>query len=77
MKSSLPGFVSKYFWGDDLSQLHWPQNSQYITKILLEKGDSRAVAWLMQKVEKKQLLRKLNSFRLSLKSDNFWRLYLS
>ena len=77
MKTSLPKFVVKYFWGDDLSQLNWSKNSQYITKILLEKGDLQAVTWLMKKIDKKELLKKLGSFKLSPKSDNYWRLYLS
>ncbi len=77
MKAFLPKFVVKYFWGDDLNELSWPKNSQYITKILLEKGDLEAVAWLMKKVDKKQLLEDLSSFKLSPKSDNYWRLYLS
>ena len=77
MKPSLPKFTAKYFWGDDLLELSWSKHSKYITKTLLEKGDQKAVSWLLKKVGKNKLLGQLASLRLSSKSANFWTLYLS
>ena len=77
MKTLLPGFINKYFWGDDLSKLSWEKHSQYISKIILEKGDEKAVAWLFKKEKKEKLARQLASLKLSPKSANFWKLYLS
>ncbi|MFH1561071.1 MAG: hypothetical protein ABID04_00635 [Patescibacteria group bacterium] len=77
MKSSLPSFVSKYFWGDNLSELNWDDHSEYITQTLLEMGDQKAVDWLMKKTSKQQLYKQLPSIKLSPKSANFWKIYLS
>lgn len=76
MKKSLPGFVKKYFWGDDLKDLNWVDHQDYITKTILEIGDSDAVAWLLSQVDRRALKKKLSKYKLSPKSDNFWRLYL-
>lgn len=76
MKTSLPKYVQKYFWGDDLSQLNWENNQKYISKTLLEKGDQKAVSWLFKRTTKKNLKKQLPEFKLDPKSENFWRLYL-
>ena len=77
MKSSLPTFLKKFFWGDNLSELNWPQHQKYITTTLLEKGDEKAISWLLDKVNKNDLKTQLNSLKLSPKSNNFWQIYLS
>lgn len=77
MRSFLPKLVSKYFWGDNLSELSWDQHSQYISKTLLEKGDEKAISWLIKRVNKQKLFNQLASLKLSPKSANFWKLYLS
>ena len=76
MKSSLPKYIKKYFWGDDLSLLNWSDHQKYIAKTLLEKGDQKAIAWLLQRVDKQELKKQLPAFRLDPKSNNFWNLYL-
>ncbi len=76
MKNSLPKYVQKYFWGDDLSKLNWENNQQYISKTLLEKGDQKAVSWLLKKADKQELKKQLPKLNLEPKSDNFWRIYL-
>lgn len=75
MTSNLPGYVQKYFWGDDLSQLNWPEHKEYITATLLEKGDVKAVKWLFKKQNKIELKEKLDNYDLSPKSKNFWNKY--
>lgn len=76
MKLSLPKYVARYFWGDDLSQLNWEDHQDYISQTILNKGDLEAINWLFKKVEKKQLKEKLSTFQLDPKSKNFWKLYL-
>lgn len=73
----LPSFLNKYFWGDDLSELDWDKHQKYIISVLLEKGDEKAVSWLLGKIDKLKLHGKLSSLSLSPKSNNFWRQYLS
>lgn len=75
--SGLPDYVTKYFWGDDLSVLSWDNNSKYVTETILNRGDTEAVIWLLNKVEKPQLIHDLDKFKLNPKSANFWRIYLS
>lgn len=76
MKNSLPKYVQKYFWGDDLSKLNWEKHQSYIIKTLLEKGDQKAVSWLLRKTDKQELKKQISKLNLDPKSENFWKLYL-
>lgn len=73
----LPKLVSKYFWGDNLQNLNWGQHQDYIIQTILEKGDQKAVSWLLSCVNKKSLKSKLPRFKLSPKSKKFWSIYLT
>ena len=75
--SGLPGYVSKYFWGDDLNELSWETNSKYITETILNHGNAGSVSWLLSLVEKKKLADDLDTYKLNAKSANFWKIYLS
>jgi len=77
MQNTLPKKLHKYFWGDNLSELSWQKHSKYITQTLLEKGDRQAAAWLLNTINKSELLAQLPDFKLSAKSKNFWNIYLS
>lgn len=77
MKPSLPPTITKYFWGDDLSQLSWEKNEKYITQTILEKGDHNAISWLLSHVDKSYLKKQLPHLKLSDKSTNFWSQYLA
>lgn len=77
MTNAIPPQVKKFFWGDDLSQLSWQNHRQYIIQTLLNKGDEESIAWLLQKIDSKQLRNMLSKIKLDSKSANFWRLYLS
>lgn len=77
MQNTLPKTLNKYFWGDNLDELNWQDHQKYITKTLLEKGDREAASWLLKVVDKSQLLEQLSEFKLSSKSNNFWKIYLS
>ncbi len=75
-KQIFPDQVTKYFWGDDLSQLNWLHHKKYIIQTLLEKGDADSIAWLFQQSDKKEIKNMLPSLKLSQKSANFWNIYL-
>lgn len=76
MMSRLPGHITKYFWGDDLSELSWDKHAKYLTETILNHGDIKALAWLFERTEKKQLKNHLDTYRLNPKSANFWKIYL-
>lgn len=69
--------ASKFFWGDDLSQLNWEKHKKYIIQTLLEKGDAEAIEWLMSVSSREEIKKILPSLKLSAKSMSFWRLILS
>jgi len=77
MQNSLPKYLHKYFWGDNLDELNWQDHQKYIVQTILEKGDKEAANWLLSTTGKSQLLMQLPELRLSPKSLNFWNLYLS
>jgi histidinol-phosphate/aromatic aminotransferase/cobyric acid decarboxylase-like protein len=77
MPTALPKHLHKYFWGDDLSELNWASHQQYIAQTILEKGDRQAARWLLQNIDRTQLLEQIKQMKLSPKSANFWQVYLS
>ena len=74
---NLPASLKKYFWGDDLGDIKWPNHKKYIAQTLLEKGNGGAIHWLFGRVSKDQVIQMLPGLRLSKKSSNFWKIYLS
>lgn len=74
---SLPDSVKRLFWGDDLSQVNWPEYETYITQTILEKGDYEDVIWLLHQKSKNELRQSLSLFKLSPRSKAFWSIYLS
>ncbi|MEK7577246.1 MAG: hypothetical protein AAB492_01340 [Patescibacteria group bacterium] len=77
MAVTIPLHIQRYFWGDDLSVLSWENHRHYIVQTLLDKGDIDALSWLFYQTTKDEVRRSLSSFRLSQKSNNFWKTYLS
>ena len=77
MKMNLPATLKKYFWGDELNDIKWPNHKKYIVQTLLERGNSGAIKWLFNFVSKVQIRQMLPGLRLSKKSLNFWKIYLS
>ena len=75
--SNLPKNVKKYFWGDDLEELDWDKHKNYISKTILEKGDTDAVKWLFNQTPKQYLQKIVADPKLEPKSKNFWGIYLS
>lgn len=70
----IPKFIAKYFWGDDLGELRMAKHKKYIANTILEKGNAKAVKWLIGKVSRKELKKNLSK-KMSPKSRNFWQLY--
>ena len=73
----IPSHITKYFWGDNISELDLPKHQSYIIQTILEKGDPEAIKWLFSTVEKQHIMNILPSLRLSKKSAHFWSIYLS
>ncbi len=75
--TSLPPFISKYFWGDDLHTLDLENHKTYIIQTILEKGDREAVRWLFATISVSTVKETVPKIRLSKKSAHFWNIYLS
>jgi hypothetical protein len=75
--TTLPDYVTKYFWGDDLNELSWEKHQKYVTETILNRGNTEAVNWLFGKVDKNRLMGDLGKYKLNPKSANFWRIYLA
>jgi hypothetical protein len=75
--TTIPDYVTKYFWGDNLAELSWEKHQKYITETLLNRGNTEAVSWLLGKVDRNRLASDLSMYKLNPKSANFWRIYLS
>lgn len=73
--STFPDFVSKYFWGDDLSTLSLEKHKKYIVQTILDIGDQKAVSWLFSVVDRMYIKSKLSNLRLNPQSSRFWSLY--
>ncbi|PIZ65254.1 hypothetical protein COY14_02730 [Candidatus Roizmanbacteria bacterium CG_4_10_14_0_2_um_filter_36_9] len=75
--SSLPDFVSKYFWGDNLSELSLERNETYIIQTILNIGDQKAVSWLLSAIDKNKIKQRISLLKLTTPSSKFWNLFLS
>lgn len=74
---SLPSFLNKYFWGDNLDEINLQDHKKYIAKTILSIGDLKAVRWLHSNFDKNFLKSLLDSKQIDDKSRNFWKLYYS
>lgn len=75
--NSIPSYIEKYFWGDNLDELDLEKKNTYIIQTLLEKGDQKAIKWLFSVLGESVIKEALPAVRLSKKSEHFWNLYLS
>ncbi len=73
----LPSYITKYFWGDNVSELDLQKNKAYIVQTILDKGDQDAIRWLFSAIDLSTIKDILPSIRLSKKSAHFWNIYLS
>lgn len=77
LNQTLPTYVSKYFWGDNLSELSFEKNKKYVLETILERGNRDSIRWLFSQTDKNAILKQLPTLKLSKKSANFWQTYLS
>lgn len=77
MSTRLPNEITRYFWGDTIQQLSWTHHRKYIVQTVLNRGDSKAIQWLLHHSSRSELLQLLPSLHLDEKSRNFWQLYLT
>lgn len=72
----MPLYLKKYFWDVDFGSIDLRTDGEYVSARLLEYGDAKAIRWLFEKIEKKQLEKIVkNSRKLSPRSCNFWSLF--
>ena len=72
----LPGYLARYFWGDNLEELSLRKHRRYIVTTLLEKGDQRTLRWLFKKIFSCRVAQLLPQLKFSPKSANFWQILL-
>ena len=76
-QQTIPAYITKYFWGDNIHELDLQKNKQYIIQTILDKGDQEAIKWLFSLIDQKSIKDDLLKLRLSKKSKHFWKIYLS
>lgn len=74
--AQLPKNITKFFWGDDLTDLSLIKHKPYITRTLLDRGDHSALHWLFGKISRSEAKQSLSP-KMRKKSLNFWQTYLS
>jgi len=74
---SLPTFITRYFWGDNIKELDLVNHKKYIVQTLLERGDQQAITWLFSTIDRDTIQKLLKEIQLSKKSANFWHIYFS
>ena len=73
-----PRFLKKYFWDIDFPKLQKKIHTQFIIERILEYGDKKAVRWLRNNFDSREIRKVLsNSKNISPKSANFWQLVLN
>ncbi|MDP8248413.1 MAG: hypothetical protein P9M00_09780 [Candidatus Tritonobacter lacicola] len=70
---SIPELLKRYFWDIDFGKLDFSNRPGFIIERVLEYGDEKAVAWLMENFPRIQIISVVEkSRRLTKKSANFW-----
>lgn len=73
----IPKSFKKYFWDIDFDQLTFQKSKTFILKRILDRGDTKALKWLLQHYTKDDIRNLLLISRdLSQKTANFWAFYL-
>lgn len=72
-KVKLPLFFKPYFWDVDFSSLDLSENPSFIIKRTLDRGNIKALKWLLNYYPKEIIKETIISSRdLSQKTANFW-----
>lgn len=73
----LPKFLYRYFWESDVEALKSDENEKYIIERLLDRGNEKAISWLLKQYDKKTISEVVKHNReLSKKSLNYWIIVL-
>ncbi len=73
----LPSSFKKYFWDVDFKKLDFEKSRTFILKRVLDRGDDKALKWLLQRYTKEDIRELLLTSRdLSPKTANFWADFL-
>lgn len=69
----LPSFLKQYFWDVDFKKIEFWHSKTFILKRVLDRGDDKALKWLLQHYTKEDIRKLLLTTRdLSAKTANFW-----
>lgn len=69
----MPKFLQKYFWEYEISSLGLEVHKKFIIERILEKGNWRAVKWILKSYGKDTILSVVKSSdNISDKTRNFW-----
>lgn len=73
----LPKFLEQYFWDVDFKKINPEKSEMFILKRVLDRGNDRALKWLLKHYTKNDIKNLLLRTRdLSQKTANFWATYL-
>lgn len=76
-KTKLPEFLRPYFWDVDFEEIKVGESEMFVTKRIIDRGDSKSLHWLRQNYSKDTITRLLKESRdLSAKTATFWADYL-
>lgn len=76
--SKLPKSFKKYFWDVDFDSLNSKKSQMFILKRVLDRGDDKAIRWLLKHYTKEDIRELILTTRdLSAKTANFWANYLN
>ena len=74
----LPQYLHQFFWDVVPGRIDLGQHSEYVIARLLEHGDLAAIRWMLRAYRKQDIARVVKqSWQLSRKTANFWRLRLA
>lgn len=77
MVKKLPAFLKQYFWDVDFAGLNFEKSRTFVLKRVLDRGDTKALNWLMKNFTKSEIKSLLLFTRdISQKTANFWADYL-
>lgn len=69
----LPFFLKQYFWDVDFEKLELETSKTFILKRVLDRGNDKALKWLLKHYTKNDIRELLLTTRdLSAKTANFW-----
>ncbi len=76
--NKLPGFLKQYFWDVDFNSLDKSAYPKFIIKRVLDRGDTRAIHWLLKEYSQDSIRNVIKESRdISARTVNFWALFLN